>query len=214
MANSVKVMDSIRTFLEKMKACDEDIPEALADDALEMVEGVKDALCEDEETEVVEKTSDEDEEIEAKVEDALTRVLKKHGFIKDSSMKSLDECMESMEDEDEEMVINDEDNEEEVTVDPEKINDTADIIRKNLSAVKPIIASIKNPRERKKASDAIANIIKLSKGNSYGDILKVSRQAANDSKMAHDSVKTADADYDLGKEWAKKFNPHYMKEGK
>ena len=58
MANNKKVMDSIKEFLERMKACDEAIPEDLAEDALEMVEGVKDALCEDEDVDVLEVTKD------------------------------------------------------------------------------------------------------------------------------------------------------------
>lgn len=205
MANERKVMDSIKVFLEKMKALDEAIPEELADDALEMVEGVKDALCEDEEADVLEVTKDADEEIEAKVEDAVSRALMKHGLIKDKSMKSLDECMED----EEELMIKDEDGEEEVTVDPEKINDSAYEIRKQLSKIKPVIASISNPKDRKKAADALASIIKLSKENQYGDILRVSRAAANDKKI--ETVN--DSDFDLGKNWAKKFNPHYMKEG-
>ena len=213
MANERKVMGSIKNFLEKMKALDTAIPEELADDALEMVEGVKDALCEDEEEVVEEK----EENIEKKVEDAVGKALMKFGLIKDSSMKSLDECMKEMEDEEEEeeeeeIKIEDEKGEEEVTVDPEKVKDNGAELRKQLSKIKPIIASIGNPSERKKASDAIASIIKLSKGNQYGDILHVSRTAANDAKKNKTVVN--DSDFDLGKSWAQKFNPHYMKEGK
>lgn len=211
MANERKVMGSIKNFLEKMKALDTAIPEELADDALEMVEGVKDALCEDEEEVVEEK----EENIEKKVEDAVSKVLLKHGIIKDNSMKSLDECMKETEDEEEEeeeIKIEDESGEEEVTVDPEKVKDNGAELRKQLSKIKPIIASISNPSERKKASDAIASIIKLSKGNQYGDILHVSRTAANDAKKNNTVVN--DSDFDLGKNWAQKFNPHYMKEGK
>ena len=81
MANNKKVMDSIKEFLERMKACDEAIPEDLAEDALEMVEGVKDALCEDEDVDVLEVTKDadpdgDDKDIDRKVEDAISRVLK------------------------------------------------------------------------------------------------------------------------------------------
>lgn len=211
MANERKVMGSIKNFLEKMKALDTAIPEELADDALEMVEGVKDALCEDEEEVVEEK----EESIEKKFEDAVSKVLLKHGIIKDNSMKSLDECMKETEDEEEEeeeIKIEDESGEEEVTVDPEKVKDNGAELRKQLSKIKPIIASISNPSERKKASDAIASIIKLSKGNQYGDILRVSRTAANDAKK--NSTVVNDSDFDLGKNWAQKFNPHYMKEGK
>lgn len=74
MANNAKVMDSIKSFLLKMKANDENIPEELAQDACEMVESVKDALCEDEEVieeKKEEEVKDEDpkEDIDKKVED-------------------------------------------------------------------------------------------------------------------------------------------------
>lgn len=90
MANGSKVMSSIKDFLIKMKALDEAIPEELAEDALKMTEEVKDALCEDEDPDVLEITNDEDpkekEDIDVKVEDAITRVLMKHGLIRDSAL--------------------------------------------------------------------------------------------------------------------------------
>ena len=108
MANNAKVMDSIRNFLLKMKALDENIPEDLAEDALKMTEEVKDALCEDEEMEVEEKEDNEDEcteeikedvkdedpkeDIDKKVEDAFVKVMRKYGLIQDSAMASLDEA--------------------------------------------------------------------------------------------------------------------------
>lgn len=71
MANGSKVMASIKDFLIKMKALDEAIPEELAEDALKMTEEVKDALCEDEDPDVLEITKDEDpnekEDIDVKV---------------------------------------------------------------------------------------------------------------------------------------------------
>ena len=215
MPNNRKVMDSIKTFLERMKACDENIPEELADDALEMVEGVKDALSE-EEVEVVEEEAKDcdmkDEDLEKKIEDSLVKVLRKNGLIKDSSMKSLDECMGTeVKDEDEVDLIeetNDEDIDEE-----KKADDTANAIRKQLASIKPIIAAIPNARDRKRASDAIANLIKLGKGNQYADIMKTAKKAADEAKQNH-TVNNADSDFDLGKKWAEKFNPHYMKEGK
>lgn len=63
-----KVRDSIKTFLEKMKALDEKIPEDLAEDALEMTEEVKDALEQletvDEEADPLEITKGEGKEVE------------------------------------------------------------------------------------------------------------------------------------------------------
>lgn len=228
MANSANVMSSIRGFLEKMKAMDEAIPEELAEDALEMVNGVKDALCENEDEDPdIDKTKDEDPEdnkakddddkLEAKVADAVTRALLKAGVIKDQAMKNLDDALEAKEDtkdDDDDLVIHDEDGEENVTVDPEKINDSMVNIRKYVGDIKPMIANIKNPRERKKAADALAGLINISRGNQYGDLLKISRKAADKAMESHKSVVNNDADCDLGKTWAEKFNPHYMKEGK
>lgn len=227
MANSANVMSSIRGFLEKMKAMDEAIPEELAEDALEMVNGVKDALCENEDEDPdIDKvkdedpkgsTEDEDNKLDAKVADAVTRALLKAGVIKDSALKNLDEALEDpkeTEDDKDDLVIHDADGEEDVTVDPEKINDSMSNIRKYVGDIKPVIASIKNPRERKKAADALAGLINISRGNQYSDLLKISRKAADQAMDSHKSVVNNDADMDLGKAWAEKYNPHYMKEGK
>lgn len=220
MANNRLVMDTIKTFLERMKACDE-VPEDLAEDALEMVEGVKDALCEDEEADVLEVTNDEDpdKDIDKKVEDAISRVLKKYGMIKDTSMSAIDEALEEEvkvedEDPDEDIVVTDEDGEEDVTVDPETIK-SEDSIRNYVKAIKPLIAKMPNANDRKKASDAVAGMIRMSRGNIYGDILKTSRKAA-DAKINENKAKAQvqDSDYDLGKKWAQQFNPHYNKEVK
>lgn len=218
MANSANVMGSIRGFLEKMKAMDEAIPEELAEDALEMVNGVKDALCEmEDEDPEDDKTKDDDDKLEAKVADAVTRALLKAGVIKDQAMKNLDEAMEDpkeTEDDDDDLVIHDAYGEEDVTVDPEKINDSMSNIRKYVGDIKPLIANIKNPRERQKAADALAGLINISRGNQYSDLLKISRKAADKAMDSHKSVVNNDADLDLGKTWAEKYNPHYMKEGK
>ena len=220
MANNRLVMDTIKTFLERMKACDE-VPEDLAEDALEMVEGVKDALCEDEEADVLEVTNDDDpdKDIDKKVEDAISRVLKKYGMIKDTSMSAIDEALEEEvkvedEDSDEDIVVTDEDGEEDVTVDPETIK-SEDSIRNYVKAIKPLIAKMPNANDRKKASDAVAGMIRMSRGNIYGDILKTSRKAA-DAKINENKAKAQvqDSDYNLGKKWAQRFNPHYNKEVK
>lgn len=218
MANANKVMATIKDFLVKMKALDEAIPEDLAQDALEMVEGVKDALCEETEVkdeevkeEKAEEAKDEvpEEKLEAKVEDAMVNVLKKYGLIKDSAMKALDE----LECEEEEVKTEDDvTNEEGVTVDPEKINDSARAI---LRQVKPIIANIKDSKERKLMADSFAKLMKM--GNSdkdqYGTILKMANTASK-AAMDEASIKksTVDNDYNFGMDIAKKFNPHY-KEG-
>lgn len=212
MANAAKVMSSIKDFLIKMKALDEAIPEELAQDALAMTEEVKDALCDDETPDPLEVTKDEEvaeekekkeevkdeESIETKVEDAMVKVMRKYGLIKDECMKSLEE-------------VEDEESEEEVTVDPEKMNDSAR--RELLRKVKPMVASIKDSKQRKMFADAFAEAFKLSSGDQYGTIMQMSKSAAKDSMQKFSSVKkSADADIDFGMEIARKFNPHYKKE--
>lgn len=208
MANNAKVMSSVKDFLLKMKALDEAIPEELAKDALEMTENIKDALC-DEDPNPLQITEDEDPKpeennMEGKVEDAMVKVLKKYGLIKDSSMSALDELEEGCSAEDEE------EGEEEVTVDPEKMNDAMTLLR----TVKPVIAGIKDSKTRKQVSDAFAKALKMSVGTNdqYGQMMAMARMNAKDS-MSKKQQPTQDADYDFGMDLAKRFNPHYKKEG-
>ena len=208
MANNAKVMSSVKDFLLKMKALDEAIPEELAKDALEMTENIKDALC-DEDPNPLQITEDEDPKpeennMEGKVEDAMVKVLKKYGLIKDSSMSALDELEEGCSAEDEE------EGEEEVTVDPEKMNDAMTLLR----TVKPVIAGIKDSKTRKQVSDAFAKALKMSIGTNdqYGQMMAMARTNAKDS-MTKKQQSTQDADYDFGMDLAKRFNPHYKKEG-
>ena len=207
MANNAKVMSSVKDFLLKMKALDEAIPEELAKDALEMTENIKDALC-DEDPNPLQITEDEDPKpeennMEGKVEDAMVKVLKKYGLIKDSSMSALDELEEGCSAEDEE------EGEEEVTVDPEKMNDAMTLLR----TVKPVIAGIKDSKTRKQVSDAFAKALKMSIGTNeqYGQMMAMARMSAKDSMSKKQP--TQDADYDFGMDLAKRFNPHYKKEG-
>lgn len=208
MANNAKVMSSVKDFLLKMKALDEAIPEELAKDALEMTENIKDALC-DEDPNPLQITEDEDPKpeennMEGKVEDAMVKVLKKYGLIKDSSMSALDELEEGCSAEDEE------EGEEEVTVDPEKMNDAMTLLR----TVKPVIAGIKDSKTRKQVSDAFAKALKMSIGTNeqYGQMMTMARMSAKDS-MSKKQQTTQDADYEFGMDLAKRFNPHYKKEG-
>ena len=208
MANNAKVMSSVKDFLLKMKALDEAIPEELAKDALEMTENIKDALC-DEDPNPLQITEDEDPKpeennMEGKVEDAMVKVLKKYGLIKDSSMSALDELEEGCNAEDEE------EGEEEVTVDPEKMNDAMTLLR----TVKPVIAGIKDSKTRKQVSDAFAKALKMSIGTNeqYGQMMTMARMSAKDS-MTKKQQTTQDADYEFGMDLAKRFNPHYKKEG-
>ena len=211
MANNAKVMDSIKSFLLKMKANDENIPEELAQDACEMVEAVKDALCEcDEVTEEKkeEEVKDEDpkEDIDKKVEDAMVNVMRKYGLIKDGAMTSLDELEKKLGEEE----TDDVDGEEKVTEDPEKINDSAR--RQLLKQVKPIIAGVKDSAQRKALADAFAKSLGMNNQTAdYSAVLSASRSAVKDSKIKNPNP-VSDADF--GMESARKYNPHYMKEDK
>lgn len=203
MANLRKVRDSIKGFLEKMRAMDEAIPQELAEDALEMTEEVNDALNEletiDEGEEIVKEKS---EEVESKVEDALVKVMRKYGLIEDGAMKNLDEIEEKIEEK-----LEDECGVDEVIVAPEKINDSAAEIRNFIRQIKPVIASVKDSKQRKALADSVANIAKISMNDQYSEIYNVARKSSKDAM--NNKVKAKDSDFDFGMEIAKKFNPHY-----
>lgn len=213
MANNAKVMESIKNFLIKMKANDEAIPEELAQDACEMVEEVKDALCEDEnpiETENPVKDEDPEEketekvDIDKKVEDAMVNVMRKYGLIKDGAMSALDELENKLGKEE----TTDVDGEEKVTEDPEKINDSAK--RELLRQIKPVIANVKDAKQRKALADAFAKSMSMSSTTAdYGAIFKASKSAVKDSAI---KKQASVSDEDFGMQIARKYNPHYMKE--
>lgn len=205
MANLRKVRDSIKGFLEKMRAMDEAIPQELAEDALEMTEEVNDALNEletiDEGEEIV-KEKEKSEEVESKVEDALVKVMREYGLIEDGAMKNLDEIEEKIEEK-----LEDECGVDEVIVAPEKINDSAAEIRNFIRQIKPVIASVKDSKQRKALADSVANIAKISMNDQYSEIYNVARKSSKDAM--NNKVKAKDSDFDFGMEIAKKFNPHY-----
>lgn len=224
MANEARVMGAIKNFLLKMKALDEAIPEDLAEDALEMTEEVKDALCEEETAKDSDLGGDnpvEDEEpveeeekvdIDKKVEDAFVKVMRKYGLIKDSAMASLDDLETKLSEAQE---TEDVEGEEEVTVDPEVMNDSAK--RELLRAIKPAIASVKDSKTRKLLADNFAKAI-CGVSSTTSDYASIMQAVANNTRKAVSEKKqTVDhsvEDVDFGMEIAKRFNPHYMKEDK
>lgn len=75
-----------------------------------------------------------------------------------------------------------------------------------LKAMKPILAAIPDPAQRKRAADAaIASIVTKPSRNAYATIVKNQRKPANDSKPPVDHSQ-------LGREIAKKHNPHYREQ--
>ena len=209
--------DAIKNFLLKLKSMDEStVSEEVVDAACEMAEEASKA----EDEEIKEETFSEDAEsesfeelVERKAADAVSRALRAYG-IKDACTNALDELEDELEKEEEK----DEDpsSEESVTIDPEKIDskDSAEEVKKAIRDMKPVLAAIEDPIARKKATDAFVKMARMnmSTTSTYADI-----QAAigNNGKKANDSKPiVADADYDHGMDIAKRFNPHYMKEGK
>lgn len=215
--------DAIKNFLLKLKSMDEStVSEEVVDAACEMAEEIAKAEDEEiketevEETETKDECKDEDleEKIEKKVSDALNRALAAYG-IKDASTKALDELEAELEKKEEEK---DEDpsDEESVTIDPEKIEakDSAEEVKKAIRDMKPVLAAIEDPIARKKATDAFVKMARMnmSTTSTYADIQSA---IGNNGKKANDSKPiVTDADYDHGMDIAKRFNPHYMKEGK
>lgn len=95
-----------------------------------------------------------------------------------------------------------EDVEGECAPDAKEARDAAMALIKNL---KPAVAAIPNEAQRKRAADSLAILIKgsMQQDAQYGELMQIRRRnAAKDSKPAVD-------DYALGREIAKKYNPHY-----
>ena len=217
----MKTKDAIKNFLLKLKSMDEStVSEEVVDAACEMAEEASKA--EDEEIKEKEKeevfsedaeTESFEELVERKAADAVSRALRAYG-IKDACTNALDELEAELEKEEEK----DEDpsSEESVTIDPEKIDakDSAEEVKKAIRDMKPVLAAIEDPIARKKATDAFVKMARMnmSTTSTYADIQSA---ISNNGKKANDSKPiVADADYDHGMDIAKRFNPHYMKEGK
>lgn len=81
-----------------------------------------------------------------------------------------------------------------------------------IKALRPAIDSIKDPKERKKAADSLATLIRNggSKKKPINDSYSKIQRAANDSaeKAAKEAMATKDS-RNNGRDYAKKFNPHY-----
>ena len=103
----------------------------------------------------------------------------------------------------EEINAHDAEPEEEPVVPASKAaRDAAMVLLKNL---KPAVANIKNEAQRKRAADSLAVLIKgsMQQDAQYGELMQMRRRAATQDR------KPAADDYDLGREIAKKYNPHY-----
>lgn len=95
-----------------------------------------------------------------------------------------------------------EDVEGECVPNAKEARDAAMALIKNL---KPAVAAIPNEAQRKRAADSLVILIKgsMQQDAQYGELMQMRRRnAAKDSKPAVD-------DYNLGREIAKRYNPHY-----
>lgn len=158
------------------------------------------------------KTADEDDPL-AKIEAELLG--------NDTDPANEENVTVSAEEIDEDLAVSDEESE---TIDEEgPVSSSADLpknpipgadkkaILDLIKTMKPVIAGIKDSKERKRVSDAFAKSVrqqmgvKSSQPGGYGTILQTKKRAAttklNDNKPVDDSK--------LGKDIAKKFNPHY-----
>lgn len=110
-----------------------------------------------------------------------------------------DEIPEEYEDEESE-VIEQEDEGEELEEGLSSA-DSLELIR----ILKPAIASIKDRGNRKRANDALAHLIRrqMSTSGNYAAIKQAS--------MKHAADHAAEDLSELGKQWARKYNPHYKK---
>lgn len=113
--------------------------------------------------------------------------------------------------------------EESVTVEPEAVNQehaTADhaAILTQIGALKPIVAQIKDPAERKRTADTLAGILRQSVGvrkpddnQGYLDLYQASIRHVEQKRKTMDA---AEDERELGRRIAREHNPHYKKEEK
>lgn len=112
--------------------------------------------------------------------------------------------------------------EESATVEPEQVEearaaaDSAALLGQ-IAALKPVVAQIKDPIQRKKTSDTLAGILRQgvrttpAASGAYADLYQAARQNAQTARKAADAAADESS---LGKEIAAKYNPHYQKEAK
>ena len=137
---------------------------------------------------------------------AIMQAEKREPEHKEDEISTLDELENQLIGTNDESVT---EQEEAVTVEPEEINDEESMINKpacdtlaNLKVLKPIVASIKDKDTRKKAIDSLANLVRGNvQDNQYATVLKASRKAQDNNNIVKNE--------DLGKMWAKKYNPQY-----
>lgn len=131
----------------------------------------------------------------------------------DAAINELEGAKDDDQDEEESHTIPAENMDEEGPVAPEderpKAADNFYAIQA-LKAMKPIIAQIQDPKQKKQAADAALAALKTKpKQNTYSRMQKGQAETAKAKDKS-----PAQPDYsDLGKKWAKEHNPHYKGKG-
>jgi hypothetical protein len=97
-----------------------------------------------------------------------------------------------------------------------KATDSGALVRV-LRAVKPAIAQMKDPQERKATTDTLATLIRQARvqgqmagtSGGYAAIMQAAAQNARKQVVAMDAA--PEDEYALGRKWAEMYNPHYKK---
>lgn len=184
--------------------------------------------CTDEETaptEPVKETSVQDEGEENSLEARMDRLEAAVGkLVQALAPKEEPNALDTLEAELAEKVEEAESaDEESVTVEPETVNQenqTVDhaALLAQIGALKPIVAQIKDPAERKRTADTLAGILRQSAGvgkpadnQGYLDLYQASMQHVEKARKTMDA---AGDERELGRKIAREYNPHYKKEEK
>ena len=122
--------------------------------------------------------------------------------------------------------------EESVTVEPEQITDEAGpvapksdlpenpipgadnaVMLNAIRMMKPVIAAISDPKERRRVSDAMAvelrKQIKPTNDSQLNGYAKIQQSVLANQRQAMTADNQTTDETQLGQDWAKKFNPHY-----
>lgn len=150
------------------------------------------------ETEDPEESQDSFEELEGE--------LSEDEDMPEEEPEEFEEGDEGDEYEDEESeVIEQEDEGEEMPEGDLSAADSLELIR----VLKPAIANIRNGKKRKRATDALAYLIRKQMGMGKGT--SGNYAAIKQASMKHAADHAAEDLSELGKQWARKYNPHYKK---
>lgn len=222
-AEPEEIANTLDELIEERNCGEDEEPEASQKSNLEPKEESKDAETNPQIEALTQQV--------AKLTEIVSKLVKPQGKTPeqeiDEAIKSLKddaECNGDITDEENSVTIpaeeisNDEDIPDGVVVDPQDRPENPipgmDSIAKImvLKAIKPIIANISNPEEKKKACDEALKVFRSAKSsksniNGYSQIIKNQRNSAATRQKAADE-KQREIEQ-IGENYKKKFNPHY-----